>query len=49
MNIKNNKIILKKRPIGFPKLDDFEMASETITNLNYGEILIKVIWLSLDP
>ncbi|MBV68847.1 MAG: NADP-dependent oxidoreductase [Pelagibacterales bacterium] len=49
MNIKNNKIILKKRPIGFPKLDDFEKASETITNLNYGEIIIKVIWLSLDP
>ena len=25
------------------------MASETITNINYGEIIIKVIWLSLDP
>ena len=49
MNIKNNKIILKKRPIGFPRIDDFEMVSETISKLNYGEILIKVLWLSLDP
>ena len=49
MNIKNNKVILKKRPIGFPKLDDFEITSEIITDLNYGEIIIKVIWLSLDP
>ena len=45
MNIKNNKVILKKRPIGFPKLDDFEITSEIITDLNYGEIIIKVIWL----
>ena len=30
MNIKNSKIVLKKRPIGFPKLDDFEIVNETI-------------------
>ena len=49
MNIKNNKIVLKKRPVGFPKLDDFEIVDETITSLNYGEVLIKIYWLSLDP
>jgi len=49
MNIKNSKIVLKKRPVGFPKLDDFEIVNETINNINYGEVLIKVIWLSLDP
>ena len=25
------------------------MANETIRNINYGEIIIKVLWLSLDP
>ena len=49
MDIKNNKIVLKKRPVGFPKLDDFEIVDETITSLNYGEVLIKIYWLSLDP
>ena len=49
MNIKNNKGSFKKRPIGFPKLDDFEIKSETNSEINYGEILIKVLWLSLDP
>ena len=28
MNYKNSKMILKKRPVGFPKLDDFEIINE---------------------
>ena len=27
MNIINKKIVLKNRPIGFPKLDDFEIVN----------------------
>ena len=49
MNITNKKVVLKNRPNGFPKLDDFEIVTEEITSLNYGEVLVKILWLSLDP
>ena len=49
MNFVNKKVILKKRPVGFPKLDDFDFHIENIKEAKYGEVIIKVIWLSLDP
>ena len=49
MNYKNKKVVLKKRPEGFPKLDDFEIINETIEEINYGEVIVKILWLSLDP
>ncbi|MEC8099864.1 MAG: NADP-dependent oxidoreductase [Pseudomonadota bacterium] len=49
MNITNKKVVLKNRPYGFPKLDDFEIVTEEIPSLNYGEVLVKILWLSLDP
>jgi len=49
MNFVNKKVILKKRPVGFPKLDDFDFHIENIKEAKYGEIIIKVLWLSLDP
>ncbi|MAJ23962.1 MAG: NADP-dependent oxidoreductase [Rickettsiales bacterium] len=45
----NKKIILKSRPEGYPKLENFEIKNEKINNLEYGEVIIEVIWLSLDP
>ncbi len=49
MNYKNKKVVLKKRPAGFPKVDDFEIINETIEEINYGEVIVKILWLSLDP
>ncbi len=49
MNITNKKVVLKNRPDGFPKLDDFEILTEEIPSLNYGEVLVQILWLSLDP
>ncbi len=49
MNITNKKVVLKNRPNGYPKLDDFEIVTEEIPSLNYGEVLVKILWLSLDP
>ena len=49
MNFVNKKVILKKRPVGFPKLDDFDFHIENINEAKYGEVIIKVLWLSLDP
>ena len=49
MNYKNRQVVLKKRPVGFPRLEDFEIKSEIIQEINYGEVLVKILWLSLDP
>ena len=49
MNYKNRQVVLKKRPVGFPRLDDFEIKSEITQEINYGEVLVKILWLSLDP
>ena len=45
----NNKVILKNRPVGMPNIDNFQLVEEEVSNINYGEVLIKNIWLSLDP
>ncbi len=45
----NEKVILKSRPTGFPVLDNFDIVKEDINDLEYGQVIIEVIWLSLDP
>jgi NADPH-dependent curcumin reductase CurA len=46
----NKKVILVKRPDGLPKLNDFEIKIEPISiNLSSGEVLVKVLWSSIDP
>ena len=47
--LQNTRILLVRRPRGEPKDDDFEIESQPIPPLAGGEILIKVLWLSLDP
>ena len=49
MNYKNTKIILKNRPVGYPKETDFEIKYSEINKLENNEVIIKVLWLSLDP
>lgn len=46
----NTRVILKKRPVGTPSDDDFEVIIEPLSiQLDQGEILVKVEWLSVDP
>ncbi|MCH8063985.1 MAG: NADP-dependent oxidoreductase, partial [Chloroflexi bacterium] len=45
----NRKITLKSRPSGYPQESDFELVEEPIPQPGEGEVLIKSIWLSLDP
>lgn len=47
--MKNNKMLLAKRPVGEPDDECFSMVQEDIPELQEGQILIKVLWLSLDP
>ena len=45
----NKKWILNKRPIGYPKEDDFKLIESSVDKLDEGEILIESHYLSLDP
>jgi len=43
------QIILKNRPIGRPDETDFEIVQNTLPPLHKDEVLIKTIYLSMDP
>ena len=47
--MKNRKIILKQRPKGSPKNSDFDIITEDIKPLKQNDLLLKTIYLSLDP
>ncbi len=45
----STQIRLRARPSGAPRLDDFEVARVDVTAPGPGEVLVKTLWLSLDP
>jgi NADPH-dependent curcumin reductase len=45
----NRRVLLKSRPVGEPKPTDFEIADAPMPKPGEGEILVRTIWLSLDP
>ncbi|HEX8885697.1 MAG TPA: NADP-dependent oxidoreductase [Noviherbaspirillum sp.] len=45
----NQQFRLAARPVGMPKDSDWQHTSEPVRELADGEILVKVIYLSLDP
>jgi len=45
----NKVILLNNRPIGKPKLGDFKISKEEIPVAKEGEILLKTIYVSVDP
>jgi NADPH:quinone reductase len=45
----NRKIVLAARPVGYPKESDFNLVEEPNRTLDQGELLIRIIYLSLDP
>ena len=45
----NKKWVLKKRPEGYPSLGDFDIVNSPIPDPKHGEVLIKTLYLSLDP
>lgn len=48
-DIQNRQVILNARPIGAPKLSDFNLQSTTKPTPKDGEVLLRSIYLSLDP
>jgi NADPH-dependent curcumin reductase CurA len=45
----NRQIVLAARPKGLPKEADFSVVETPIPSPGPGEILVRTIWLSLDP
>ena len=45
----NTKILLNERPHGEPTLQNFKTIKEDIRDPNDGEVLLKTIYMSLDP
>jgi NADPH-dependent curcumin reductase CurA len=49
MGLVNHKFTLASRPVGMPKRADWAYAEEPVRELQEGELLIKVLFISLDP
>ena len=45
----NRRITLAARPVGFPQESDFALVEEPLPEPGPGEVLVRCLWLSLDP
>ena len=45
----NRQFILKSRPAGMPKESDFDLVESEIPSPEFGQVLVKSLWMSLDP
>jgi NADPH-dependent curcumin reductase CurA len=45
----NRQITLVSRPVGFPKVSDFDLVYSPLPSPAAGEVLVRSIYLSLDP
>jgi hypothetical protein len=49
MSIINHQFRLAARPIGLPKRSDWNLVEEPVRDPAEGELLIKILYISLDP
>jgi NADPH-dependent curcumin reductase CurA len=47
--MKNTRVLLAKRPVGEPDASCFKIEQVDVPELKENQVLIKVLWLSLDP
>ena len=47
--LKNRALILNSRPNGFPDESNFKLIEFDIPEINLGEFIVKILWLSVDP
>src|SRR5665213_2180137 len=43
------RIVLASRPVGEPTLDNFRLERHSILQPGPGQMLLRTLWLSLDP
>ena len=48
-NLVNRQVRLKSRPTGIPQAEHFELTEEAVPDLEDGEVLIRNVFLSVDP
>src|SRR5690625_157334 len=46
---KNHAVVLKRRPEGEIRDGDLELQERALPELKQGDVLVQVLWLSLDP
>ncbi|MCG3865622.1 MULTISPECIES: NADP-dependent oxidoreductase [unclassified Photobacterium] len=49
MTATNRQLLLASRPVGAPTPEDFHLTETTIPTPQQGELLLKAVYLSLDP
>ncbi len=49
MSTLNHKFELAARPVGLPKRSDWNYKEEPVRDLADGELLVKILYISLDP
>lgn len=47
--LQNQQYRLAARPFGLPKPSDWQIVIEPVREITDGEILVKTLYLSLDP
>src|SRR3954452_22087998 len=47
--LSSRRIVLASRPLGAPRPSDFRLETATLPAPGPGEVLVRSIWLSLDP
>jgi NADPH-dependent curcumin reductase CurA len=45
----NRQITLASRPVGYPKVSDFHLVYSALPSPAAGEVLLRLVYLSLDP
>src|ERR1700757_146780 len=48
-NQKNREIRLKRRPVGMPKPEDFELVETPVPTPAHGQVLVRNVYMSVDP
>ena len=49
MSTTNRKVVMKQLPVGVPTPADFEIVSESLGDIEAGQMLLRTRWLTLDP
>lgn len=49
MALTNHKFLLAARPVGMPKRTDWTYTEESVAEPKEGELLVKLLYISLDP
>ena len=49
MTLTNHKFLLAARPVGMPKRNDWNFVEEPVAEPQEGELLVQVLYISLDP